>query len=688
MDNIVIFGGTTEGRKLSEVLAAAGIFHILCVATEYGEIVLKKQPFVKICKGRMTQEEMRECLERERAAAVVDATHPYAEEVTENIRRAAAETKVLYLRLKRERAAAGDCEREVLFESHEACAEALGNIKGNILLTTGSKELSVYSRVEDIRKRLYVRVLPGVESLSACMEQGICGKQILALQGPFSTELNEAIIRQYDIACIVTKNSGKTGGYPEKQEAAKRQQIPLFVIGKKEKEEAGLSFFQVCTKLGQICGRNICAKPVFCISLAGIGMGGDGNLTKETELAIREADILLGAERLTAPFTPAAEKKPFYKKEQILSYLEELLKKEWVREKGVKKEPVKVMVLFSGDSGFYSGCQTLYRALQEADKQGKITAQIRIFPGISSVAYLAACIGESYEDAEIISIHGRSCDGLLAKIRENAKTFLLTSGCEDIRALGKLLTEHGPDCSVVTGRNMSYPEMELCTRTPQECMEAEGEGLYTCFIRNNSPVLKTLTPGIRDEAFLRGKVPMTKEEVREVSICKLRLHKEAVVYDIGSGIGSVAVDIAGISEEISVFAIEKKEEALSLIEKNKVQFGCSNLCVVEGEAPEVFEDIFLKTKRRPTHAFIGGSGGRLREIITVLLKKNKKIRIVVNAVSLETICELREVAQQFQIRNMDMVQLQVSRTREAGKYHLMQAQNPVWICAFDGKQSD
>ena len=676
-NDIIIFAGTTEGRTLSEYLAAAGIAHTICVATEYGELALKEHPLVTVHRGRMDEEAMREYLKQKAFAAVVDATHPYATAVTANIRAAVKDLTIPYLRLKREileEEETGVC----YFESNEACAKVLEQTKGNILLTTGSKELSVYASSEKIKNRLYVRVLPGLESLHICMEQGISGKQIIALQGPFSEEMNTAILHQYQIQCMVTKKSGRAGGYEEKIKAAKKAGIPVYVIGQK-KTETGDTFTEVCKKLEVICGCKILpqqSKNRFEIILVGVGMGSRESLTNEVEQAIRQADILLGAKRMIASYQPKLEKKPYYRTEQIIPYLEEMQKDVEVSEIVTGQ---KVVVLFSGDSGFYSGAASMYRALQEEISAERLQASVRILSGISSVAYLAACIGESYQDAAVYSMHGKELLNLAERIRNSEKTFLLMSGVSDVQRLGEILDRAGLEsCRIYAGYQLSYPEQEILELTPKECLALQKEGLYTCFIKNPSAAGKRLTHGRADTEFLRDRVPMTKEEVRDVSICKLKLHKGAVFYDIGSGTGSIAVEAAGLSNDIRVFAIEKKEEAAALIGKNKEHFGLENIEIIKADAPDG-----LETLLKPTHAFIGGSSRRMNEILSVLYQKNPKMRIVINAISLETICEIKEVLSDYPIENEELIQLQVSRARVAGSYHLMQAENPVWICAFD-----
>ncbi|MDE7248339.1 MAG: precorrin-6A reductase, partial [Lachnospiraceae bacterium] len=540
MKKILIFAGTTEGRRLSECLVEAVISHTLCVATEYGEIVLKPNPLVTVRQGRMAQEEIRELLFEENYEVVIDATHPYAEIVTRNIKGAVKELEdmgrsISYLRLKREEGkkpegsihSMHENEGQItFFETVRDCAIALKGTEGNILLTTGSKELSDFCTFKEIKNRLYVRVLPSMESLSACMEQGICGKQVIAMQGPFLAAMNEAMIHQYHISYLVTKESGASGGYGEKLEAARKAGIQVFVIGCPEGEE-GYSFFETGRELEKICGRRIPFRGQMRIILAGIGMGSESGMTGEVREAIKEADILLGAERMLSRYQPKIEKHPYYQAEQILPYLEEL------QEKTVLSEDRNVVILMSGDSGFYSGCKRLYEALDMEIRGGRLKASLHVMPGISSISYLAACIGESYQDASIYSMHGKELRNLARKIKNSPKIFLLTSGVKDVNRLGELLMEADlTECEVITGYQLSYEEQQIEKHTPSECSRLREEGLYTCFVKNPNAEKRRLTHGIKDEEFIRDKVPMTKEEVREAAICKLRLWENAVVYDI------------------------------------------------------------------------------------------------------------------------------------------------------------
>lgn len=691
MKEILIFAGTTEGRKLSECLSKAGILHTVCVATEYGELVLTENDCAHVHRGRMDVEEMSAFISDGQFSAVVDATHPYAQVVTENIRTAMKGKDIPYIRLKRETDDRYDYDKVRSFECNEDCAEALLQINGNILLTTGSKELSVYCGHESIKDRLYVRVLPGLESLSLCNENGIMGRHILALQGPFTVDMNEAMLRQYDISCLVTKKSGRAGGYIEKLEAAKRLDIPVYVIERVSaagntnitgntntgnNKSKTYSFRETCELLGNICHKKIIPQNKLNITLAGVGMGSQTSLTKEVEHAIKEADIILGAKRMIDIYEPRLEKRPYYMAGDIIPYLKKL------QGDDTFYEDKNVVILFSGDSGFYSGCQSLYRSLRAETESGALNADISIMPGISSIAYLAACTGESYQDAKICSIHGRKQANLADIIRHNSKTFMLMSGVNDVNSLGQLLLDAGLNqCIVIAGYELSYETQEIMTLTPIECVELKKEGLYTCLIKNPNVGDRRLTHGKADSEFIRDKVPMTKEEVREVSICKLRLTDKALVYDIGSGTGSIAMEMAGLSPDLKVYAIERKPEAVALIKKNKEKFKLDNIEVIEAEAPEGLDEL-----PKPTHVFIGGSGGNLNEILNTLYSMNDSMRIVITAVSLETIAQIKDILSAYPIANEDIVELQVNRSKAIGKYHMMQAENPVWICSFDFRE--
>jgi precorrin-6Y C5,15-methyltransferase (decarboxylating) len=176
-----------------------------------------------------------------------------------------------------------------------------------------------------------------------------------------------------------------------------------------------------------------------------------------------------------------------------------------------------------------------------------------------------------------------------------------------------------------------------------------------------------------DDAFIRGEVPMTKSEVRSVCLQKLALTKGFVLYDIGAGTGSVGIQASLSHPDGFVYAVERKEEALSLIRENKRKFAADSLEVVSGTAPDCLEGLPV-----PTHAFVGGSAGHMRELLDYLWSLNPKIRIVVTVIALETLTELLDFLKEKQ-RDAELVQMTVAKAKQAGGYHLLMGQNPVTI---------
>lgn len=237
MKHIVIFGGTTEGRLLTETLSKLNADITVCVATEYGKTEQGELSGVTVHSGRLDVSGMEEILKG--TALCIDATHPYAREASCNIREACCRTGVPYKRLLREQSELP--QTAVAVQTMKEAADYLAGCSGNVLLTTGSKELSAFSCID--RKRLFVRVLPLIESLKLCEAAEILPGNILALQGPFSCEFNEALIHQFQIKYLVTKDGGSVGGFKEKVMAAEKTGIELIVITRPR--ERGESFEKV-----------------------------------------------------------------------------------------------------------------------------------------------------------------------------------------------------------------------------------------------------------------------------------------------------------------------------------------------------------------------------------------------------------------------------------------------------------
>lgn len=696
MKKVLVFAGTTEGRELAELLADSNIKCSVCVATDYALELMNDKRLDVHC-GRLTEEEMEVLMRDGKFDVVVDATHPYAQIVSQNVRQAADKESISLIRLRRSTESAE--EGFVSFKTHEECSAWLSFQTGNILLTTGSKDLGSYAKNETIKNHLFVRVLPGEESIRLCTANGITGRQIIAMQGPFSAQMNECILREYSIDWMVTKISGHAGGFEEKIEAAKKAGVGVCAILPPSEnvcqteisgDERKLSMYicenvyDTAKKLELLLKEDILSKRSRKIILSGIGMGNTDGMTREAYHAFEEAEVIFGAERMLENLPGKGVKVPYYRADDIISYLIE------------HPQYTKVAAAFSGDSGFYSGAQSMKKALEEANEKGILKSETTILPGISSVSALAARLGVSWNDAVLASIHGRRTN-VVNLVRKNTKVFLLLSGKNDFEMLVNKFREAGINyVKISAGYRLSYPDEKLFTFYLDE-FETKlfdlQEGVYTCLIENEDCEEQILTPGIDDEIFSRTKVPMTKNEVRVLSISRLELTKNAVVYDVGSGTGSVSIECARLSPDIFVFAIEQKEEAANLTKENAARLGLlDQIVVINKKAPEGFEEL-----PTPTHVFIGGSSGALSDILSAIQKKlivkentkgktdkaSKGVRVVINAVSLETIAQITKLIQTYPVKHVQLTQIQASRAHKLGSYNLMQAQNPVLIASFD-----
>ena len=659
MSKICIFGGTTEGRKLAEFLSGQPCDVMVCVATDYGQTLLPEAEHVSVSARRLPVGEIVSLLTEHRFDLVIDATHPYAQSITKSIARACRETETLRWRLLR--GASGVSPEHTYVETVSDAAAFLAGTEGNILLTTGSKELAKFSQLPGFSERVWARVLPLQSSLDACAQAGLPASHIFAMQGPFSEAMNTAMLRSIGAQYLVTKDGGAPGGFEEKEAAAKNAGARLVVIGRPPEEE-GLSLSKtisaLCTRFG------FAPKPE--VFIAGIGPGSEALQTQEVRAAIRRADCLIGARRmLDAVAGPQQLTIDAIAPETIASHIAQ------------HPECGVFCVVMSGDTGFYSGTKKLLPLLKEC--------RVRVLPGLSSMSYLCARLGVSYEDAVPVSLHGRDLD-IAREVRRRKKVFTLVGGDGGMQALCERLTQAGlGHVRIAVGERLSYPDEAITRGTAQELRSHTFDKLSAALIENDTPG-EIVTPGLPDEAFLRnlepGKlVPMTKSEVRSICLSKLRLTPNAVCWDVGAGTGSVSIEMARLCADGTVYAIEKNEQALALLEKNRESFSASNMQIIPGLAPEVCRDL-----PAPTHAFLGGTSGSVRDILALLLEKNPHVCIVATAVTLESVSALSACMEDFEAA--ECVSVQVSKAAALGQYHLMQAQNPVYIFTLQNGGTD
>lgn len=414
------------------------------------------------------------------------------------------------------------------------------------------------------------------------------------------------------------------------------------------------------------------------VYMIGMGTGSHGQLTEEATAALNRVDAFVGARRILDIYPPCRDKKyrETYKLDEILEFID--------------GQPADVLigVLFSGDIGFYSGAKKLAKALSDRELRGEgELCEVIMIPGMASPIYFLDKMGETWDDTLLVSNHGQQAH-MISLIRDNRRVCSLLGSKHDVAAIcRKLVSYELGDVLVTVGQRLSYEDEEISCAKAEDLVDVEVDALSVVLFENDSPRRKTVTAGIPDYRFLRdgedGKpmTPMTKEEVRSLVISKLRMTADAVVYDVGAGTGSVSVEISLLSPDITVYAIEKKDTALALLEKNKQKFAADNMLIVAGEAPDCLAEL-----PEPGYVFIGGSEGNLSAIVETVRQKNADARFVATAVTVETLEALQQIVRKYPDYEdtYELLQVGITRSKKLGSHHMMLAENPIYLVAFGG----
>lgn len=407
------------------------------------------------------------------------------------------------------------------------------------------------------------------------------------------------------------------------------------------------------------------------ISLIGMGMGGPGSMTVEAERVLQGADYVYGPGRLLEHIPEKQHPKALVHTDDILFELGKL-------------DGGKAAVLFSGDTGFYSGCRDMVQLLWNSGYQN-----IQIYPGVSAVSYFAALCGIGWEDAGIVS----ACEGggvdawgaeALSSILHHEKTFLLMSGASDMRQLGLLLEEQGlQDCQIFVGYELSGPGEKTVQLTAEECRQLREEGQYVCLVRNYAPRPRRLAAGLRVQtgAESSGESGLSPE-VRSLVLRRLELTEYAAVCVLGRDVAELAVEVAVQSPTIRVYAVAEEPGQIRRLQDWCREQNILNVDIITGEAHETIENL-----KMPTHVLISG-GSQIGELLQMLYRKNPWAIVVLTLESLELIGELTALEKAYPLNGFQVTQLQVGQLRKAGEYHRIESRDPVYVAsfAFGGEQ--
>ena len=391
------------------------------------------------------------------------------------------------------------------------------------------------------------------------------------------------------------------------------------------------------------------------VTLIGMGSGQPENLTLQGLAALRQADLILGARRLLAvlPAGCTENRAAAYRPDEVAELLQ-------------TSGAENAVLVYSGDTGFYSGASAMMEKLEA------LGVRARVLPGLSSIQLLAAALGRPWQGWNLVSAHGRTCDPV-AECMQGRPTFFLTGGSEDPATLcAQLAAEGFGDVQAVVGQCLGTPEEKIFRGSVKELAAGRFNSLSVLLVEA-AEVLPHRAPGLPDEAFERGDVPMTKQEVRAAVLAKLAVRPEDILWDVGAGTGSVSVELALAAPRGRVYAVECRPEGCALIKANREKFRTRNLVLVEGLAPTALSDL-----PAPDAVFIGGSKGSLAAIVDAALDKNPDVRICVSAIALESL-SAAVAALTAKGRTVQVSQIAVSRARAVGGLHLMMAQNPIYL---------
>lgn len=384
--------------------------------------------------------------------------------------------------------------------------------------------------------------------------------------------------------------------------------------------------------------------------ILGAGLGSPEFLTGRAAETIRRADHVLTTERIAhglSGLRADIEVLPF-------------------SQLGARAEQCEgtTAVLVSGDTGFFSAASALYERLSQ-------TAPTELVCGIGSMQAFCAAIGERYDDVFWLSVHGRSAHSLLGAVSYHKKVFALTGGTFCAQEVCRLMCKNGlGQLRVVIGEQLGAPDERILRGTAAELVQMPTDSLAVMMIYNDNPA-DAYRP-LRDEDFVRAKVPMTKQEVRWLVRDLLAVRPEDVVYDIGAGTGSCTMELARCANLGAVYAVECKPEAVQLIRENREKTKNFHVSVIEATAPDGLSEL-----PPPDCVFIGGSRGNLAEIVAACVEKNPKVRMVITAIALETLAQAQQAMADF--CEVSITCVNISRAKTVGNYHMMTANNPVWV---------
>jgi precorrin-6B C5,15-methyltransferase / cobalt-precorrin-6B C5,C15-methyltransferase len=395
------------------------------------------------------------------------------------------------------------------------------------------------------------------------------------------------------------------------------------------------------------------------IHVIGAGIAGQEGFTPQALELINKSDYLFGAERLLALFPNYAGERMAVDENnlgQMVTALQECEN--------------RAVVLSSGDPLFFGTGRYLLRNLPDE--------LIEFLPNVTSVQYAFAKIREPWDDAVFVSVQGRMLKDVVDRIVANDKAAVLTDGVNTPGMIGReLLSRNRSGYKAYLCENLGTDDEKIRVTDVRGLLEMDAAALNVLLLikeyeDENQQYVPTL--GIPDEEFVSIKKLITKEEVRVITLAKLKLRHDMCLWDVGAGSGSLCIEADHLLPNGRIFAIERNEECRQFIKQNLEKFNARNVVLIEGNAPDCMEEL-----PDPDRVFIGGSGGRLWDI---LHSTDQRLatggRIVMNVITLDTLTAANEFFANAGYQ-VEVVTVNIARTRPHSNYKMFEAYDPVYV---------
>lgn len=639
MSRVMLFAGIEEGIVLCEKLS-----ELDTVIDVYGEDKSIEENYpdkrnVNIHIMPLNEESIRLEYERLEPDIVVDGTHIADVSIHEAIKETVLSRKYVRLREEREKLDVAYCD------SMKDVVAMVNRTRSNVYFTTGSLELEEISGVVESRKRVYIDLPKGNTYLRRAAASGISVGRINDIFD-YTEDEYIGIIKDNDIKYVVAREDEKESRLAMMYSAAKKANIIMIIL-----KPAGESYNtdDVIYKVKSIDT----IKQVYII---GAGVGNPKNMTVEAAEAIEKCEVVIGSEELIK-LLGIKEKEVHFA--QAAEDIKEFINSHFYN---------RLAVVTQGDVCLLNGIAEFTRELKGYD--------VEVIQGVSSIAYLAARLGIDWTNSVTVD---STKDNVLKAVAENRGVFVFTAG--NTNEVLRTLNNNGfENVAVCIAERLSLADENILTGFVYELADGEYDELTVMYFENLH--YGKASSLVKDDSLITGNVRILNKNLRAVVMRDLDLRANEVVYDIGAGCGAMAVEIALISNRSRIYAIDKSELAVDLIERNCALYTVNNVRAIPGDAIEV-----TGTLPKPDAVLIENYDGNTVDLVRCVGRLNK-IRLIVVTKGFDTAYKLLEVMHKNYFEQIELKQISVAEGKNYGNGTSLVPEDTCFIIKGVGEISE